>query len=119
MFTWSFDNGFTDLDDWLYSYYHTGGGLNSYPLSDPQIDQWLEDERAEFDYEKRREIGWKIQDRLQTEIVPGMRYFNDIGRSLRRPYVKNPREWPWFGPAYWYANVWLDSTHADFQGRPA
>jgi peptide/nickel transport system substrate-binding protein len=119
VFTWSFDNGFTDLDDWLYSYFHTGGGLNSYPLSDELVDQWLDDQRAEFDYEKRREIGWKIQDRLQAEIVPGYRYFNDIGRSLRRPYTKNARNWPWFGPAYWFANVWLDSTHADFSGRPS
>ena len=64
-------------------------------------------------------IGWQIQDRLQTEIVPGYRYFNDIGRSLRRPYTKNARNWPWFGPAYWFANVWLDSSHSDFSGRPA
>jgi ABC-type transport system substrate-binding protein len=70
LFTWSFDNGFTDLDDWLYSYFHTGGGLNSYPLSDELVDQWLDDQRAEFDYEKRRAIGWQIQDRLQTEYAP-------------------------------------------------
>jgi ABC-type transport system substrate-binding protein len=119
VFTWSYDNGFTDLDDWLYAYFHTGGGLNSYPLSDQLIDQWLDEQREEFDYEKRREIGFRIQDRLMTEIVPGYRYFNDIGRSLRRPYVKNARNWPWFGVAYWYANVWLDSTDPQFQGRPA
>ena len=119
VFTWSFDNGFTDLDDWLYAYYHTGGGLNSYPLSDPQIDQWLDQQREEFDYEKRREIGLQIQDRLMTEIVPGYRYFNDIGRSLRYPYAQNARSWPWFGVAYWFANVWLDSSDPHFQGRPA
>jgi ABC-type transport system substrate-binding protein len=118
MFTWSFDNGFTDLDDWLYAYFHTGGGLNSYPLSDKLLDQWLDEQREEFDYEKRREIGFKISDRLDLEILPGYRYFNEINRSLARPYVKNGRNWPWFGVAYWFANVWLDTSHPDFQGRP-
>jgi peptide/nickel transport system substrate-binding protein len=119
LFTWSSSNGFVDLDDWLYCFFHTGGGFNSYPLSDPQIDQWLDQQREEFDYEKRRDLGFKVQDRLMTEIVPGYRYFNDIGRTLRRPYVQNARNWPWFGVAYWFANVWLDNTHPDFQGRPA
>jgi len=119
VFTWSFDNGFTDLDDWLYAYYHTGGGLNSFGLSDALLDQWLEEQREEFDYEKRREIGFKIQDRLDLEILPGYRYFNEIGRTLARPYVKNGRNWPWYGVACWLANVWLDTTNPDFQGRPS
>jgi ABC-type transport system substrate-binding protein len=119
VFTWSFDNGSTDLDDWLYQYFDTKGGLNSFGLSDTLLDQWLEEQREEFDYEKRREIGFKIQERLDLEILPGYRYFNDTGRSLARPYVKNGRDWPWFGVAYWFANVWLDSTHPDFQGRPS
>jgi len=118
VFTWSYDNGFTDLDDWLYSYFHSKGGLNSYPLTDELIDQWLDDQREEFDYEARREIGLKIQDRLD-EILPGMRYVNNIQRSLQRPYLRNGREWPWFGVAYWFANVWLDANDPQFQGRPA
>jgi len=119
VFTWSFDNGFIDLDDWLYQYFHTKGGLNSYPLSDSLLDQWLEEQREEFDYEKRREIGFKIQDRLALEILPGYRYFNDIGRDLGQSYLKNGRNWPWFGGAYWFANTWLDTTDPQFQGRPA
>ena len=119
VFTWSFDNGFTDLDDWLYQYFHTKGGLNSYPLSDELLDQWLDEQREEFDYERRRQIGFKIQDRLHLDVLPGYRYFNEFGRTLRRPYVKNARSWPWFGNAYWLANVWLDTTHPDFRGRPA
>jgi peptide/nickel transport system substrate-binding protein len=118
VFTWSYDNGFTDLDDWLYSYHHTEGGLNASRVSDPQLDEWLEQQREEFDYEKRREIGLNIQDRLMTEIVNGYRFFNDIGRTAYRPYVKNARGWPWFGPGYWSANVWLDSADPEFQGRP-
>lgn len=118
-FTWSYDNGFTDMDDWLWAYYHTGGGLNAFPLSDPQIDAWLDQSREEFEYEKRRDLAWKIQDRLLTEILAGARYMNDIGRSLRWPYLKNPRSWPWFGVAYWYANVWLDTSDPTYSGRPS
>jgi peptide/nickel transport system substrate-binding protein len=119
VFTWSFDNGFTDLDDWLYQYFHTKGGLNSYPLSDALLDEWLEEQREEFDYEKRREIGFKIQDRLHLDIVPGYRYFNEIGRDVGQSYLKNGRNWPWFGGAYWFANTWLDTTDPEFQGRPS
>jgi peptide/nickel transport system substrate-binding protein len=119
VFTWSFDNGFIDLDDWLYSYYHTGGGLNSYPLSDSQLDQWLDQQREEFDYEKRRQIGFQIQERLHLELLPGYRYFNEIGRDLGQSYLRNGRNWPWFGGAYWFANTWLDTTDSQFQGRPA
>lgn len=118
VFTWSFDNGFTDLDDWLYAYFHSEGGLNSYPLRDDLIDQWLDEQREEFEYEKRRELGLQIQDRL-TEILPGMRYFNAIQRTLQRPYLRNGLSWPWFGAGYWSANVWLDSSDPQFQGRPA
>ncbi len=116
-FTWSFDNGFTDMDDWLFAYYHTGGGLNAFPLSDPQVDQWLDQSREEFDYQKRRDLGWQVQDRLLSEIIPGMRFMNDIGRSLRWQYVKNGRNWPWYGTAYWYANVWLDTSDPSYSGR--
>ena len=116
-FTWSYDNGFTDMDDWLYAYFHSTGGLNHYPLADPQIDAWLDQSREEFEYEARRELCYKIQDRLMREIVPGMRFFNDIGRTLRWPYVGNPRSWPWFGVAYWYANVWLNQSDPSHSGR--
>jgi ABC-type transport system substrate-binding protein len=119
VFTWSFDNGFTDVDDWLYAYHHTNGGLNASRVSDPQLDQWLEDQRGEFDYEKRREIGFKVQDRLLTEIVNGYRFFNDIARTVERPYLKNGRVWPWFGVGYWHANVWLDQNDPQIQGRPS
>jgi peptide/nickel transport system substrate-binding protein len=118
-FTWSFDNGATDLDDWLYPYHHSGGPFNSFGLSDQLLDQWLDQQREEFDYEKRREIGFQIQNRLDFEILPGYRYFNEIQRSVAHPYVKNGRTWGWFGVAYWFANVWLDASHPDFQGRPA
>ena len=119
VFTWSYDNGSTDLDDWLYPYNYSQGSLNASRMSDALVDQWLEDQREEFDYEKRREIGLKIQDRLLAETVRGYRYFNNIQRTLQRPYVKNGRAWPWFGAGYWSANVWLDSTDPQFEGRPA
>ena len=37
-FTWGFDNGWIDLDDWFYPYYKTGGPKNSFRVSDPDLD---------------------------------------------------------------------------------
>jgi ABC-type oligopeptide transport system substrate-binding subunit len=33
----AFDNGWNDLDDWVYPYFHTGGPKNSSNLSDPEL----------------------------------------------------------------------------------
>src|SRR3990172_7385890 len=40
--TWGFDNGWIDLDDWVYPYFHTGGPKNSFPLSHPSLDALLD-----------------------------------------------------------------------------
>lgn len=117
-FVWTYDNGYVDPHDLLYTFYHTTGRRNSFRMSDPQLDAWLNEMKTEFDYEKRREVVYEIQRRLDYEILPGYRYFNDIGRSVVWPYVKNTHAWGWYGRAYWYANMWLDHDDPDFAGRP-
>jgi len=117
-FVWTYDNGYVDPHDFLYTFYHTKGRRNSFRMSDAQVDAMLDEMKKEFDYEKRREIVFNIQRRIGEEIIPGYRYFNDIGRSVVWPYVKNTYAWGWFGRAYWYANMWLDQNDPEFAGRP-
>jgi ABC-type transport system substrate-binding protein len=124
-FTWGFDNGWIDLDDWVYPYFKTGAPKNSFGVSDPDLDALLDEQRREFDIEKRRELGYRIQRYLlgeENQEAPGalcrLDYAAPGGGSLAWPYVKNRTGWPWFGNQYWVANMWFDKTDPSFQERP-
>jgi peptide/nickel transport system substrate-binding protein len=114
-----FDNGWNDLDDYCYPYFHTDGAKNSFNLSDSELDSMLDKERAEFDDEARRQIGFQIQDYL-LENVAGMHiWVSTINSSVNWSYLKNNYYAPWFGNSFHRADEWIDQTDPTFQGRPA
>jgi len=114
-----FDNGWNDVDDYTFPYFHSTGAKNSFNLSDSELDSMLEKERAEFDDEARRQIGFKIQDYL-LEKVAGMHiWVSTINSSVYWPYRKNLWYAPWFGNTFHRADEWIDQTDPTFQGRPA
>jgi len=117
--SFGFDNGWIDLDDWVYPYFHTGGSKNSFRLSDAKLDAWLEEQRAEFDYERRHEIGLDIQHYLLDEVLAQLQYISLWGRGVVWNYQRNLHSWTWYGHAYGYADVWYDHNDPTFQGRPA
>jgi peptide/nickel transport system substrate-binding protein len=124
--TWGFDNGWIDLDDWVYPYFHSTGSKNSFRLNDPDLDVLLDAQRREFDYEKRRELGYQIQryllglegDGLQRGAHARSDYATPRTASVSWPYFKNRVTFPWFGSSYWSANVWLDKNDESYRGRP-
>ncbi len=130
--TWGFDNGWIDLDDWVFPYFKTGGPKNSFGLSDPVLDPMLDAQRAEFDEEKRREIGFQIQRYLlgmkpdgsgPLELTPDTAAFSRldyatlVSAAVSWPYYKNRYTFPWFGNNHWLANAWLDENDPSFGGR--
>ncbi|MEE8347706.1 MAG: ABC transporter substrate-binding protein, partial [Dehalococcoidia bacterium] len=132
--TWGFDNGWIDLDDWVYPYFHTGGPKNSFGVSDPEMDALLDAQRREFDEDARREIGFQIQRYLlgvkpdgsgplelkpDTAAFARLDYGTLIGTGVSWPYFKNRYTFPWFGNNHWTANQWLDRDDPSFQGRKA
>ncbi|TMB95119.1 MAG: ABC transporter substrate-binding protein, partial [Chloroflexi bacterium] len=129
--TWGFDNGWVDLDDWVYPYFRTGGPKNSFKVSDPTLDKLLDDQRREFNIDKRKQLGYQIQrylmgqDPANTDLTktPAVHarldYAAPGGGTIAWPYVKNRTGWPWFGNNYWTAQVWLDHNDPSFQGRKA
>ncbi|HUF52190.1 MAG TPA: ABC transporter substrate-binding protein [Dehalococcoidia bacterium] len=126
-FTWGFDNGWIDLDDWFYPYYITDGPKNSFRVSDPDLDALLNAQRAEFDIDARKEIGYDIQRYVlgagpKGAEVPGAHcridYASPGGGTIAWPYVKNRTGWPWFGNNYWTSEVWFDQSDPSYQGRP-
>ncbi len=130
--TWGFDNGWIDLDDWVYPYFHTGGPKNSFGVSDPVLDALLDAQRAEFNEDARREIGYQIQRYLlgvkpdgsgplelkpDTAAFARLDYATLITAGVSWPYYKNRYTFPWFGNNHWAANQWLDQDDPSFQGR--
>ncbi len=130
--TWGFDNGWIDLDDWVYPYFKTGESKNSFGVSDPELDKLLDAQRLEFDEEKRREIGYQIQRYLvgikpdgsgpldlkpDTAAFARLDYATLINAGVSWPYYRNRTTFPWFGNNHWNANVWLDTNDPSYGGR--
>ena len=115
--TWGYDNGWIDLDDWLYPYFHTGGTKNSFLLSDPDLDAQLDKQRGEFDYEARRKIGLDTQHYLLDKVLARLDYSAPVSRFVDWDYVKNEVIATWYGSNFLYANTWLDSTDPSYSGR--
>jgi peptide/nickel transport system substrate-binding protein len=114
-----FDNGWNDLDDYTFPYFHSAGSKNSFNLSDPDLDKLLESERAEFDDEARRQIGFQIQDYLLDKVAGMLIWVSTINSAVDWPYIKNTVRSPWFGNSFHRADQWVDQTDPTFQGRPA
>ncbi len=131
--TWGFDNGWIDLDDWVYPYFHSGGPKNSFGVRDAELDALLDAQRAEFDEDARREIGFQIQRILlgvnpdgsgaPLELKPDTAAFARLDYatlntpSVSWPYYKNRYTFPWFGNQHWASNVWLDQDDPSYEGR--
>lgn len=119
VFSLAFDNGWIDLDDWLYPYFHTGGSKNSFNLSDAHLDEMLDWQREEFDFEKRRELGYEIQHYVLDNVAARLDWVAPVDRTTLWTYVKNFKSTPWFGNHFHLANLWLDQTDPNYRGRPA
>ena len=101
--------GLADLDpDILYDVFHSKGGWNIGKCSFPELDKLLEEQRFTVDFEKRKEIVWKIQEIL-AEKVP---LLNAVHQQFVFAYrVDKFAGWvvgPFMGPDNWfsYMNVY-------------
>ncbi len=123
---WGFDNGWIDLDDWVYPYFHSTGSKNSFRVNDKDLDVLLDAQRKEFDYQKRLQLGYQIQrymlglqgDGLQKGAHARIDYAAPFLSAVSWPYYKNRVAFPWFGSSYWFAETWLDQKDASLRGRP-
>lgn len=57
-------SGGSDPDDFFYQWHHTGEVFNIWRYSDPEMDAWLQEGRTTVDQEKRKEIYYKVQQKL-------------------------------------------------------
>jgi ABC-type transport system substrate-binding protein len=117
--SYGFDNGWIDLDDWVYPYFHTGGTKNSFLVSDAQLDAKLDAQRAEFDHSKRQAMGYDLQNYLLESVLARLDYCSPVTRNVGWSYMKNPFKTSWFGANFLFANVWIDPGDPNYAGRPA
>jgi peptide/nickel transport system substrate-binding protein len=110
------DNGWVDLDDWVFPYFHSTGTKNTFPLRDPDMDALIESQRTQLDAAQRRETGYQIQRKLLA-INPGVNFVSERLVALSWPYVKDFPLDASDGYQHRLANCWLDQAHPDFKGR--
>ena len=104
------DNGWIELDDWLYPYFHSEGAGNTFALRDEEMDALLEAQRAELSSGARRELAYDAQRRLLAMNV-GANFVSEDVVTLFWPYVQLfPVD---AGEAYQnrFARTWIDRTH--------
>ncbi len=119
LFGMAYDNGWIDLDDWLYPYFHSNGPKNSFGLSDAELDSLLDAQRAEFDVASRQRLGYEIQNYLLDKVLARLDWVTQITRTTGWNYGHNSRSMIWFGNMFHLANLWLDSSNPAYQGRPS
>lgn len=117
-FTFGFEDGGVDLDDWLYGF-HSSQPMNTYRLQDSTLDLMLEKTRREFDYETRRQLGRDVQDYLIGKVNARLEFCAPVSRRLSWGYVRNPHHGMWYGSDYKLANTWLDTSHPAWTRRDA
>jgi len=117
-FTFAYDNGWIDLDDWLYPYFHTDGPKNESGLSDRTLDGMLEAQREEFDPEERQRLGYEIQRYLLDNVLTRVDFVAAIWLWVAWPYYRNFRPTPFFGNSFLMANAWLDQSNPIWGSRP-
>ena len=110
------DNGWIDLDDWVYPYFHASGSKNSFPLRDDEITSMIDAQRVELDKDARRQIGYNIQRRLLT-LNAGVNLVSERVVALSWPYVKGFPLDTADGYQHRFADTWIDQTDATFRGR--
>ncbi|MGQ9572703.1 MAG: ABC transporter substrate-binding protein [Dehalococcoidia bacterium] len=117
-FAFAYDNGWIDLDDWLYPYFHTNGPKNTSGLSDPTLDSMLEAQREAFDTAERQRLGYEIQHYLLDNVLTRLDFVSAIWLWVAWPYYRNFRPTPFFGNSFLMANAWLDRSHPIWRSRP-
>jgi len=110
------DDGWVDLDDWVYPYFHSEGTKNSFPLRDKEMDALIVAQRVELNEDKRREIGYQIQRKL-LDLNVGINFVSERVVALAWPYLRNFPLDVADGYQHRLADCWMDQGDPSYRGR--
>ena len=80
------------VDQTLYPWYHSKGGLNHNNHNDPTIDQLVTAQRQELDPKKQKEIWQQAQNRIYDQVWEAFTPVNFQRRGMFHNYVLNFRQ---------------------------
>ena len=83
-------NGVDEPDQTLYESYACGSDSNFDGYCNPEIDKLIDQQSAEIDQAKRKELVWAIERKLVEDAARPVLYHNRSG-SCWQPYVKGHR----------------------------
>lgn len=110
------DNGWVDLDEWVFPYFHSTGTKNSFPVRDPDLDKLIESQRSELNEAQRREFGFEIQRKLLA-LNAGVNFVSERVVALGWSYVKDFPLDAADGYQHRFADCWIDQSDANYRGR--
>jgi peptide/nickel transport system substrate-binding protein len=110
------DDGWTDLDEWVYPYFHSEGTKNSFALRDTEMDALIASQRVELNEGRRREIGLNIQRKL-LDLNVGLNFVSERVVAMSWPYVKNFPLDASDGYQHLFADCWIDEKDPSYRGR--
>jgi ABC-type transport system substrate-binding protein len=110
------DTGWLDLDDWVFPYFHSSGTRNTFAMRHTTLDGLLERQRAEFNGDARRQLGYEIQ-RLLLQINPGVNIASERNVTLSWPYVRDFPLDVTDGYQDRFASCWIDTDDPLYRPR--
>ncbi len=110
------DDGWVDLDDRVYPYFHSEGTKNSFPLRDKEMDALIVAQRVELNEDKRRAIGYEIQRKL-LDLNVGINFVSERVVALTWPYVRGFPLDVADGYQHRLADCWIDQGDSTYRGR--
>jgi peptide/nickel transport system substrate-binding protein len=96
---------FIDPDSFYYNQYHESAAGKWSAINDPKLSKWVEQQRAELDQEKRKQIFWEMAKYL-TENGLHIAVYRPVAYDLYHPEVRNfyPK---WYVDGHKAGGIWL------------
>ena len=97
-----------DPDPHLDSFYRCGAALNWDGYCNPEVDKLIEQQSAEGDEDRRKQLVWAIERKLGEEVARPIIFYPQ-GATCMHPHVKGVTTMVnSFFTGYRYEDVWLD-----------
>lgn len=106
-FIFTFQTPFQEADEWLYVQHHTNGSRNWMGISDPDLDEMIEEQSKIFDMDERIKMVHDIQKYILEEVVNPVPVFNHNVITPYQPWIKNSHPHASYGNLH-YKEIWLD-----------
>jgi peptide/nickel transport system substrate-binding protein len=103
------------MDQWIYPWWHTQGGLNYNSAGNAELDGLLEQQRAETDAAAKKEVWQQVWDIIHDQVWDFW-WPSGFSHTAWHNYVLNYRSHGWMGAwscytADQFRSTWLDEGH--------